>query len=133
MLENLKMLLGLTDDDSRDDILSLIINLTTARLKLLIGGIEPPEELEHIIIDVAVARFNRIGSEGLSNHSVEGESLSFAENDFAPFMSEKTVLLASGIISERADDVVACFENNGFKIVERAEDNGWCALAVALK
>ena len=53
--------------------------------------------------------------------------------DVAPFMSEKTVLLASGIISERADDVVACFEDNGFKIVERAEDNGWCALAVALK
>jgi ribosomal protein L11 methyltransferase len=53
--------------------------------------------------------------------------------DVAPFMSEKTVLLASGIISERADDVVACFEANGFKIVERAEDNGWCALAVSLK
>lgn len=53
--------------------------------------------------------------------------------DVAPFMSEKTVLLASGIISERADDVVSCFEKNGFKIVERAEDNGWCALAVSLK
>lgn len=53
--------------------------------------------------------------------------------DVSPFMSEKTVLLASGIISERADDVVACFEENGFEIVERAEDNGWCALAVKLK
>ena len=52
--------------------------------------------------------------------------------DVSPFMSEKTVLLASGIISERADDVVACFEENGFEIVERAEDNGWCALAVML-
>ena len=53
--------------------------------------------------------------------------------DVSPFMSEKTVLLASGIITERADDVVECFEKNGFKIVERAEDNGWCALAVMLK
>ena len=53
--------------------------------------------------------------------------------DVSPFMSENTVLLASGIISERADDVVACFEENGFEIVERAEDNGWCALAVMLK
>lgn len=53
--------------------------------------------------------------------------------DVSPFMSEKTILLASGIISERADDVVACFEENGFEIVERAEDNGWCALAVKLK
>lgn len=88
MLENLKMLLGLENDDSKDDLLSLIINSVTARLKLLLGGVEPPEELEHIIVDVAVARFNRIGSEGLSSHSVEGESLSFTENDFAPFMSE---------------------------------------------
>ena len=53
--------------------------------------------------------------------------------DVSPFMSEKTVLLASGIITERADDVVECFEKHGFKIVERAEDNGWCALAVMLK
>lgn len=88
MLENLKMLLGFENDDSRDDLLTVIINLVTARLKLLLGGIEPPEEMEHIIIDVAIARFNKIGSEGLSSHSVEGESLSFSENDFAPFMSE---------------------------------------------
>lgn len=53
--------------------------------------------------------------------------------DVSPFMHKDTVLLASGIISERCDDVVACFEQNGFKIVERAEDNGWCALAVSLK
>lgn len=88
MLENLKMLLGLENDDSRDDLLTLLIKLVTARLKLLLGGIDPPEEMEHIIVDVAIARFNRIGSEGLSSHSVEGESLSFAENDFDPFMSE---------------------------------------------
>ena len=53
--------------------------------------------------------------------------------DVARFMSERTVLLASGIISERRDDVVSCFEDNGFKIVELAEENGWCALAVAIK
>ena len=88
MLETLKMLLGFTEDASRDELLNKLIALATARLKLLIGGKEPPKELEHIIIDVAVARFNRIGSEGLSSHSVEGESLSFAENDFAPFASE---------------------------------------------
>ena len=53
--------------------------------------------------------------------------------DVSDFMNEKTILLASGIISERCDDVAVCFEQNGFEIVEKAEDNGWCALAVALK
>jgi len=50
--------------------------------------------------------------------------------DVAPFMHEKTVLLASGIISERAQDVIDCFEANGYRIVEKLVDNGWCGLAV---
>ena len=53
--------------------------------------------------------------------------------DVAPFMHENTVLLASGIISERADDVISCFEANGFRIVEKLVDNGWCGLAVMKK
>jgi hypothetical protein len=93
MLEQIKQLLGLTDDTSLDDLLATIMNLATARLKLKIGGIEPPEELEHIIVELSVARFNKIGSEGLSSHSVEGESLSFTENDLAPFSDEIQVFL----------------------------------------
>ena len=50
--------------------------------------------------------------------------------DVSPFMHENTVLLASGIIAERADDVIDCFEKNGFRIVEKLTDNGWCGLAV---
>lgn len=53
--------------------------------------------------------------------------------DVSRFMNNKTVLLASGIISERRDDVISCFEQHGLKIIEVAEDNGWCALAVSLK
>ena len=87
MLKDLKLLLGI-DDNSQDKKLNRIIELATARLKILLGGIEPPEELEHIILEVAVARFNRIGSEGLSSHTVEGESLSFVGDDFAPFADE---------------------------------------------
>ncbi len=53
--------------------------------------------------------------------------------DVSPFMHENTVLLASGIIAERAQDVIDCFEKNGYKIVEKLEDNGWCGLAVMKK
>ena len=53
--------------------------------------------------------------------------------DVGAYMHENTVLLASGIISERSDDVVECFQKNGFKIVEKLEDNGWCGLAVMKK
>ena len=52
--------------------------------------------------------------------------------DIGKFMNDGSVILASGIISERADDVIECFERHGLRIIERAEENGWCALAVTL-
>ena len=50
--------------------------------------------------------------------------------DVGRLMDENSVILASGIIVERSEDVVSCFEQNGFVIVERVEENGWCALVV---
>lgn len=89
MLENLKILLGIdASDTSQDTKLRLLLSTATARLKVLLGGIDPPREMEHIILEAAVIRFNKIGSEGLSSHTVEGESLSFSENDFDGFTEE---------------------------------------------
>ena len=53
--------------------------------------------------------------------------------DVGRYMKDDAVLLASGIIAERCDDVVACFEENGFKVVEKLTDNDWCGLAVMKK
>ena len=89
MIEDLKVLLGLDEtDDQTERRLNLILDATKRRLKFLLGGLEPPEEMEYIILDVSVIRYNRIGSEGLSSHSVEGESLFWSENDFAGYMDD---------------------------------------------
>ena len=50
--------------------------------------------------------------------------------DVGELMNESSVILASGIIIERSEEVIEQFEKHGFKIVERAYENGWCALAV---
>ncbi len=50
--------------------------------------------------------------------------------DVGKYMKDNAVLLASGIIAERCDDVVACFEQNGFRVVELMTDNDWCGLAI---
>ena len=100
MLDNLKMMLGI-DDAEQDVKLNLILSNTKARLKLLLGGIEPPEEMNHIVIDVAIMRFNRIGSEGLASHSVEGESLTFSDHDFNGFANEIQAWLDSQKESRR--------------------------------
>ena len=89
MLEKLKMLLGIDSSDTDlDDTLTLIVSMATARLKRLLGGIEPPESMDDIIIEVSIIRFNRIGSEGLTSHSVEGESLSFSDDDFSAYTED---------------------------------------------
>lgn len=95
MLKNLKLMLGIpAAETDRDDLLTLIISTATARLKGLLGGMEPPADLDHIVLEVSISRYNRIGSEGMASHTVEGESLSFADDDFAPFADEIEAYLA---------------------------------------
>lgn len=94
MLNNLKLMLGIADSD-RDNLLQLIITGATARLKVLLGGVEPPDSLSYIILDVSIIRFNKIGSEGMEIHTVEGESQHFTDNDFAGFMSDIEAWLAT--------------------------------------
>ena len=53
--------------------------------------------------------------------------------DVGALMDKNSVILASGIIVERSEDVISGFEQHGFKIVERIDENGWCALAVMKK
>lgn len=94
MLETIKLLLGIETTD-RDALIEEIISSATARLRVLLGGLEPPESLSYIITDVSIRRFNRIGSEGMTSHTVEGESISFSEDDFAGFENDIQAYLDS--------------------------------------
>ena len=89
MLNELKLMLGIASDDtSLDDLLKLIISGATARLKMLLGGLEPPDSLDYVIREVAIVRYNRMGSEGMASHTVEGESQNFTDSDFTGFMDD---------------------------------------------
>lgn len=96
MLKELKLMLGLgLDDHEQDEKLEWILDSSRKRLKVLLGGIEPPEDLTYIIVEVSAARFNRIGSEGMSANLVEGESQHFSNSDFAGYMDEIKAYLDS--------------------------------------
>lgn len=96
MLEDLKILLGIpAEDESLDNKLRVILDSVRSRLKALLGGQEPPNELDYIVTDVAIIRFNRIGSEGLSSHTIEGESQSFTQDDFAAYRDDIQAYLDS--------------------------------------
>lgn len=96
MLRELKILLGLDLGETElDEKLNWILDSSKKRLKNLLGGIEPPEDLKYIIIEVSAARFNRIGSEGMEVNLVEGESQHFNSSDFAGYMDEINAYLSS--------------------------------------
>lgn len=85
VLSDVKLLLGLKTEDDK---LDAIVRLTESRLKALLSVKTIPGELEYIVTEVSIKRFNRIGSEGVQTHSVEGESMSFNDDDFSSFSSE---------------------------------------------
>ena len=88
MLEKLKLMLGITESD-QDTKLQWLLDTAEGRLKILLGGVdELPEELQYIVVEVAIIRFNRIASEGMSANSVEGESLTWSADDFAGYQDD---------------------------------------------
>ena len=53
MLKKIKQMLGLSEDDkSMDAQLSWILSATQSRLRVLLGGIDPKDELNYIIMEV---------------------------------------------------------------------------------
>mgnify|MGYP002770214775 FL=1 len=89
MLDDLKLLLGIdAADKSQDERLNWIINSTRSRLKLLLGDVDLSDSMNYIITEVSVIRFNRIGSEGMSSQSVDGETITFSDSDFDGYKDE---------------------------------------------
>ena len=89
MLDNLKVLLGLGKSDTTlDEKLDLLLASAEGRLKLLLGAETVPPQLSYIVTEVAVIRFNKIGSEGLASHTVAGEHMAFVSDDFAGYKSD---------------------------------------------
>lgn len=91
MLKDVKLLLGI-EGTERDKLLSLLILNAERQVLGQLQAIEPtpvvvPDELAFIIPELVVARYNRIGSEGLSQHSVEGETSTYLSDDFSAYDS----------------------------------------------
>ena len=90
MYEYVLQLLGFSSvDEETQAKIERIIAITEARLMLFLGGVEAvPNELQYIVTEVSVVRYNRIASEGFSSHTVEGESIVLADDDFAQYRDD---------------------------------------------
>lgn len=79
MLETLKVFLNI-DDDLQDDLLRQIIDDMTNLVLGYTGQETLPPALEWVVRELAIIRFNRIGSEGMQSESEEGKRMDFQED-----------------------------------------------------
>ena len=69
---------SLTGDNPQVEV---IYNNIAERLLHRIKATEIPLELEYIVDEATIRRFNRIGSEGMKSESVEGHSVTYDMGD----------------------------------------------------
>ena len=78
LLNRIKTLLQIQDND---ELIYEIVEITKEKILNYINEIELPKELEFVLVEMAISRFNKIGSEGFSSESTDGKSISY-EDDF---------------------------------------------------
>lgn len=87
MLDKLKLLLSIADDE-KDDMLATLISLCKDEAIAYCNLEEYNERMDFVITQMVIERYNRIGSEGATSQSTSGVSMSY--NDF---YSEKVRLM----------------------------------------
>ncbi len=84
-----------------------IYNNIAERLLHRIKDTEIPAELEYIVDEATIRRFNRIGSEGMKSESVEGHSVTYIDGDeLEPYESAIVAYLEALLPDERKKGVV---------------------------
>ena len=78
-MEKLKLLIGIKiDDTSKDALLSILLEQATSELKQYCYREQLPVEANNVIIDMAVVKYNLLGTEGLSSQSYSGMNEAYA-------------------------------------------------------
>ena len=87
-LQDTKTLLGV-DNERVTIIYEQIEGRLLRRLqKHLPDTLTIPEELDYIVTECAIARYNRIGSEGMDSESMDGHSASYVDKDLSDYEDE---------------------------------------------
>ncbi len=84
ILNEVKITLGLSSSD-KDELLKSLIKRNSQPVINYIKEQKVPSELEYIVVELVVARYNRIGSEGLNSENSDGVSFSYNNNSLDGF------------------------------------------------
>lgn len=78
MIDNVKTILGISPaDTSKDGLLNLLISKASQQVKNYCNITELTPEIEGIVEDLAVMRYNRRGSEGVQSETIGDRSKTY--------------------------------------------------------
>lgn len=84
-MNNAQILLNGTPDEKLEVIRQNVISQMRILLNLTPQE-QIPEELSFIVDNVTVARFNRLGNEGMKTYENDGIKIQYDQTDFDPYM-----------------------------------------------
>ena len=85
--DDVKTLIGV-EDERIDIIYESVSNRLLRMLNNKLDLTVLPIDLEYIVDEVTIIRFNRLGSEGMSAESMDGHSATYVGNDFDGYISD---------------------------------------------
>ena len=84
-LDNIKVLLSLTEDNSQDEILAILLLNASRMICVYLGIEELPTTLEFVAEDMAVMKYRKLGAEGVRQEKIDVLSTTYVTNDLNPF------------------------------------------------
>lgn len=84
-LDNIKVLLSLTEDNSQDEILAILLYNASKMICVYLGIEELPTTLEFVAEDMAVMKYRKLGAEGVRQEKIDVLSTTYVTNDLNPF------------------------------------------------
>ncbi|WP_138218592.1 phage head-tail connector protein [Enterococcus faecalis] len=103
-LSEYRVLLDISDDTYKKDKEKIIKiwDITEKQLLVKLKTDEIPEKLDYIVPSIVVKRYNRLGFEGMEQHSQSEETISYNLDDFGEFQAEiNDYLEEQGLIRKR--------------------------------
>lgn len=84
-LERIKVILGLVDDESKDTLLTVLLENAINTIVVYLGVDTFPAQLNFIAEELTVSRYRKIGAEGISTEKIDEISTTYSVNDLARY------------------------------------------------
>lgn len=72
----------------KSELLNSLIRRSNKQVLNYLKTKELPEELEYIVVELVITRYNRIGSEGLNSENSDGVSFSYNNNSLDAYKDD---------------------------------------------